>query len=514
VESIRRVSIRHARPEIGSPSGQTDGAVRVIGAGEPPVGRDAPVPGGRVPVALLLALMALTMACLGAGFWPRSQLAIGVTLALTALVGARSLVTTLAVRGHRLLLAALGALAAYAALRAAVAGDVRGATGIVALLAGVTIVFATVAGRSDADRALALRALSALGAVVSLTGLVGVAFHLEPLVTHDPSGWRAASILTYPNATAALLVMLVLPAAGRYLTVPTDRITAGVIVVLLTGGLATMSRGGALALAVAATLWVVLARPGRRLVVLAAPGVGTVVAVAGLLPALDPGADPAPARVLGALAAGVAVAALLAPVVAAAAPPPRRAGAGTPVRGLAVAGALVVLAAVAVAASVATFGAGGIGAPPGPDASALDRRLSPESSDRADGLRAAFDEIKQHPVVGRGPGESGLRWTRADPDGSATTMYLRFVHDEYVQVLVELGAVGIALLATVLATIAWLLGRARATAESPQVWAAITAALAALAVHSSLDFLWHLPLLPLTAAALAAAAFRPQGEPT
>jgi hypothetical protein len=508
VESIHRVSMRRAQTEIGSPAGPADGAVSV---GEPPV---APVTGDRVPAALLLVLMALTMACLGAGFWPRAQLAIGVTLVLTAVVGARPLVTTLTARPHRLLVAALAGLATYAALRAAVAGDVGGAAGIVALVIGVTVVFAVVAAQSPADRALALRALSALGAVVSLTGLVGVAFHLEPLVTHDPSGWRAASILTYPNATAALLVVLVLPAVGRYLTVPTDRVTAAVIVVLLTGGLATMSRGGALALAVAAVFWVVLARPGRRLIVLAAPAAGTVVAVAGLVPTLGPGADPAPARVLGALGAGVALAALLAPIVAAAAPPMGRADAGRPVRGLAIAAALVALAAVVVATSVATFGVGGFGANAGPEASALDRRLSPESSDRADALRVAFDTIKRHPVVGRDPGESGLLWTRPEADGSATTMYLHFVHDEYVQVLVELGAVGIVLLATVLGTVAWLLGRARATTASPQVWAAITAALAALAVHSSLDFLWHLPLLPLTAAALAAAASRPQGEPT
>jgi hypothetical protein len=59
-----------------------------------------------------------------------------------------------------------------------------------------------------------------------------------------------------------------------------------------------------------------------------------------------------------------------------------------------------------------------------------------------------------------------------------------------------------------------LLGKAGVTTAPPEWGAAVIAAVAALGVHSALDFLWHLPVLPLTAAALLGVAVSPhwQGE--
>jgi O-antigen ligase len=79
----------------------------------------------------------------------------------------------------------------------------------------------------------------------------------------------------------------------------------------------------------------------------------------------------------------------------------------------------------------------------------------------------------------------------------------RYAHNEYLQVLAELGFVGLALLVVLLASLAWTVWRGRPHAPSTAVWAGAAAGLAALAVHSALDFLWHLPAIPLAGAVLA-----------
>jgi hypothetical protein len=55
--------------------------------------------------------------------------------------------------------------------------------------------------------------------------------------------------------------------------------------------------------------------------------------------------------------------------------------------------------------------------------------------------------------------------------------------------------VGLALLAILLAALARLLWRARPTGHSGAgaTWAGVVAAVAAFAVHSGFDFVWHLP---------------------
>jgi hypothetical protein len=70
-------------------------------------------------------------------------------------------------------------------------------------------------------------------------------------------------------------------------------------------------------------------------------------------------------------------------------------------------------------------------------------------------------------------------------------------------VLAELGFVGLALLVVLLASVAWTVWRGRPEAPSTAIWAGAAAGLAALAVHSALDFLWHLPAIPLAGAVLA-----------
>jgi O-antigen ligase len=125
-------------------------------------------------------------------------------------------------------------------------------------------------------------------------------------------------------------------------------------------------------------------------------------------------------------------------------------------------------------------------------------RLSFSSSDRVQGARAALRLAERRPLTGAGPGRAALFW--ADADGR--TLTVRYVHNEYLQVLAELGAVGLALLLAFLVVVARMAWRGREAVGSPASWAGVVAALVALAVHSGLDFLWHLPAIPLTGALL------------
>jgi O-antigen ligase len=106
--------------------------------------------------------------------------------------------------------------------------------------------------------------------------------------------------------------------------------------------------------------------------------------------------------------------------------------------------------------------------------------------------------LAAHPLTGVGPGQATLRWTGQDGE----LRVQRYVHNAYLQVTTELGAIGGGLLAWLLGALALLAWRGRAMASSRVVWAGIIAGLGALAVHSAFDFVWHLPLIPLVAAVL------------
>jgi O-antigen ligase len=131
-----------------------------------------------------------------------------------------------------------------------------------------------------------------------------------------------------------------------------------------------------------------------------------------------------------------------------------------------------------------------------------DTRLTIASPDRAAAARAALQLAADRPLTGTGPGRAVLTWVQHN--GRVTS---RYVHNEYLQVLAELGFVGLALLVVLLASLAWTIWRGRLHTPSTAIWAGAAAGLAALAVHSALDFLWHLPAIPLAGAVLAGLGF-------
>jgi hypothetical protein len=134
-----------------------------------------------------------------------------------------------------------------------------------------------------------------------------------------------------------------------------------------------------------------------------------------------------------------------------------------------------------------------------PAGTVLSSRGYLESFGRSGALRAAWGLIAAHPLVGTGVGVARFSWD--DPVyGAAVATY---AHDEYLQTVVDLGAVGAVLLLAVLGALAGLVWRGRPPRRGSTpparigLWAGAFAAVTALAVHSGFDFLWHLSVLPL-----------------
>jgi hypothetical protein len=366
------------------------------------------------------------------------------------------------------------ALAVWAAVSGAVAGDVTAALPVIALLAGVVVVLLAVRRMTWGQRDALVAAVVTVGVLAAATGWFGVVWRITPWALEDQGLWRAATTLTYANAAAGLLVPLALLAVARLAARPGVPANVAACLLLIGAG-ATLSRAGALALAVGAGVLATLCGPGRTLRAGGPPTLGAVVALAGLAPSMPASSPPRPALAAAALVAGVGVAV------------------GTShlrsrLLALTVAGA--VLAACAVLA---------VGDRGGDAATTVTRtRLTIASPNRAAAARAALQLAAERPLTGTGPDRAVLTWVEHNRRVTS-----RYVHNEYLQVLAELGFVGLALLAVLFASLAWTIRRGRPHAPSTAVWAGATAGLAALAVHSALDFLWHLPAIPLAGAVLA-----------
>ena len=126
---------------------------------------------------------------------------------------------------------------------------------------------------------------------------------------------------------------------------------------------------------------------------------------------------------------------------------------------------------------------------------ALSSRVNLASAGRTGALRAAVDMVS---LAGTGTGRAEFFWLTADGNGQLA----RYVHNEYVQILVELGVVGLVLLLGVFAACVATIRAGRRHPHPPGIRAGAIAALVALAVHSGFDFLWHIAVLPLAGALL------------
>lgn len=340
----------------------------------------------------------------------------------------------------------------------------------VALLLAVALPVA--AGLGGEGRRLLQTVALALAVVVAASGWVGTALHLSPLSMPSSGLWRAAATITYANAAGAALVTGLLLAL---VTVPASRplLRRALVGALVLGLAVTMSRGAVLALAVGLAVLLTTAA-GRRSVrgllpVLPAAALPWVA----LLPSLSDGAEARPLLALAGLVAGAAV--LLA------ADRQRRAATGTTL-------GAVLLGLADLVAGLLT------GADPAVAVDAItETRLTGASADRVDLARETLTHFASAPVTGVGPGMLDLTYV----DHTGRLVHAWFTHLEYLQVAAETGLVGLTLvLAGAAALVAAALG-ARRSRRLPLCAAGALAVVAAFATQSSLDFLWHVPALPL-----------------
>lgn len=435
---------------------------------------DAPLASGRSApdepsLSVLLLCATLTAAVVGQGAFygpTRWLVAAGLAAAtLFAFLGPRRPARSL---GALPWIAA--ALAAWALIRGFGAGNVASGFGQSALIAGVGAVVQMSRRWTQVERDLVITALFVIGGGVALSGWIGAAFRLDRWALEGETTWRASATLTYPNSAAAVLVAVVLIALGRMGGSARSSRLSVLCALLLAGVGATQSRGGAVALVVG--LAVLAAIGGIRPLVrsIGSPLLGAVVAVACLWPGLDPARDARPVLALAGLVSGIAVAALTTRM------PVKH------IAGLAAAG--IVVAGVAVAI---------IGGPLG---RLPTDRLRLAAGERGATTEAALDTVRSEPIAGVGPGNLRLSW-RANGELLSTDL----VHNEYLQLTAELGLVGAAVLLALGACVASMVFASRRWA-SPPTFAGSAAALAALAVHSAFDFLWHITAIPLLAATM------------
>jgi O-Antigen ligase len=436
-----------------------------------------------LPLSALLLLAALTAGTRAqGGFYPSGQLLIGVLLAgagCATLLQRRSrgVLTT-----GRIVVPAVFALAfAFWVITSAIAAHrPRAAFPGVALLAASMVTVLIVVRLRCVQRLVVADAVIVIGIAAGVSGFVGVAAHVAPLAHVDQNLWRAATTLTYANAAAGFLVPLALLSlartaesrAARELMLRTTATTA-----LFIGAASTLSRGGVLAFAVGL---VVLAIFGNRRAIarsLVGPAIGCCVALAGLLPSV-PGASLAHPIIAGlAFVVGVGAACAVAVGI-------RRASGGSRKTAALVGGAVLIAVAILTMSAALRHAAIDVAQP----------RVTTASSDRAGESSAALHEVSRHPLLGVGPGTQTLQWTSSD----GTVSFDRYAHDEYLQVAWKCGLVGLALLGALLFSFARCAIRGRRTPATPALWAGAVAGLCSLVTASCLDFLWHLPLIPLT----------------
>jgi hypothetical protein len=371
-------------------------------------------------------------------------------------------------------------LALWALIRAAAAGTPGSGLSWVLFGAGTAAVVFVSQRLDAASRELLLSGTLAVGVAVAVTGWLGVGLHQRPWGLPSQGLWRAASTLTYANATAAFLVPLALVALARLTAVPGSPPLALAATSLLTGAGATLSRAGAAAFA--AGLLVLCWALGARATARAAcgPVAGAGVALLGLVPSLAITGPGRPLIAAIAAAAGLALSVLIQRV------PPH--ALALPAAGAALVAALIVIyRAPEVHAAVRAL---------------THARFTLASPDRSGEAAAAVHLIERHPVAGVGPGHGTLHWI--GPGGGLRVD--RFDHDGYLQVLTDLGIIGAVLAATFIAAIGQLLWRARPDLSQRSAWAGAAAAAAAFVLHGAFDFVWQVPAIPLTVGAIAGLA--------
>lgn len=371
------------------------------------------------------------------------------------------------------------------------------------------------------------RLAAAVAAGISLVAIVGLLSRLHP--AWFPEAAQTASFLTanserlsYPldywNGMGGLIaigVPLLLYLANSAKSILVQALSAAALPALMLTAFFTLSRGGIAAAGLAVAVFLVFANDRvPRVLTLAVTGVGGTVLIlaADQRQSLQDGLLNAVARdqgdellviaalvclVVGLLQAGISLALErdLRPrwtVVSR-----DRSLAATALVALV---ALVVLLALGAPGRVSDAWSE-FKQPTGPGEGA-GRLSSAAGQSRYQYWSAAVDENSTRPLTGTGAGTFEYWWAR-NGDNDDT---VRDAHSLYMQTLGELGIVGIALLAAFLLTI--LVGGVRRTlsAETQRrpLLAAALAGCVAFCLSATFDWMWQLPVLPVSMLLLAA----------
>jgi Flp pilus assembly protein TadD len=151
----------------------------------------------------------------------------------------------------------------------------------------------------------------------------------------------------------------------------------------------------------------------------------------------------------------------------------------------------------------------------------VDARLEATVSDatsvvsRLDYGRASLAMLRDFPLLGAGLGAWPDLFARYD-DGPYSRFAPRQAHNDYLQLAAETGVAGALLVLAAAFGLALCLGRglARRSSASRPLVAALSAALAGLAVHETVDFDLQIPAIAVLAAVLAGAGLRSMPVPT
>jgi hypothetical protein len=405
---------------------------------------------------------------------------IGVALVTSVVVTRPSSWAASVTRNPVVLLAA--ALGIVTVVSSVVAGQAADAIGTVSLLLAMAAAVAVVSSLRPEHRRLLVAGIVLGAVVVALVGWAAVVGRWQPDALTSQGLWRAASSLTYENALAAFLTAPALLCLDRLMTAAAHRLVWSAAAYLLLVGIgASLSRGGFLGLVIAVAVLAILRGP-RSLTRVVPATAGAVIALVCLAPAVPVGSSRHVALACAGLAVGAAVAGW------------------SSVSSLRLRVGAVVIGAIALGVVIAVASIGHVAR------EIAQTRASAASSDRAHEWAAAFDVGRQHLLLGTGTARVLLHWEVGQNAFTAS-----FAHNEFLQLLTQDGVVGLAVLLAGLAAVFVSLARRRG---QPSAWPAdcAIACLVALLVQSSLDFLWHLPVIPVLMAVVLALSMTP-GEP-
>jgi hypothetical protein len=429
---------------------------------------------------------------------------------------------------------ALGAMAAFVAWTALAIGWSSSAEQSAIELARVAtylsvFLFMVLARRPGSAR----RTVNAVAVAIAVIGALALVqrFHPSWLPANDAGRILAyaRARLNYPlnywNGLAALVAMgipLLVVIATRARTLAGGALAAAAVPAMALTAFYTLSRGGAIEIAVA--LAVLLALYPRRfalLPTLAAGAVGSVMLIvaANQRDALENGLLNATARdqagsmvaMTLVVCAGVGLIQVAIATAARHGIGPRPQVASRTAR-RAVAACLAVFVVVAVAAGLPGYLSDRwdhFKQPTPVAATGVNRFDSASGNGRYQWWQSAVDANATAPLIGIGPGTFQYWWREhASIPGPVLD-----AHSLYLQTLAEVGIVGLALILVLFGTVFFFGARAalRRTVQSEYAAAAV-AACAAFAVAAAIDWVWQLAVLPVAFFVLAAVLVAREAE--